>query len=69
MKFKDIKEGKLYRNKDFANVYTVKDGLLYHMGITLWGQFEPNMYYVTYAPAFILGMEFEEIKLIVGGGE
>ena len=68
MKFKDIQEGKLYQNKDLANVYTKKDGLLYNIGILfelkgIREGFELDMYYVTYSPKFILGMEFREIKL------
>ena len=68
MKFKDIEEGKLYQYKDFNNVYTKKDGLLYHMG-SIYGTFNKqptfhvDMYYCEYSPKFILGMEFREIKL------
>ena len=64
MKFKDIEEGKLYQYKDFNNVYTKKDGLLYNVGMLfeLKG-LELDMYYCEYNPNFILGMEFREIKL------
>ena len=67
MKFKDIEEGKLYQYKDFNNVYTKKDGLLYNVGILfelkgIREGFELDMYYCQYNPNFILGMEFREIK-------
>lgn len=68
MKFKDIEEDKLYQDRDKANVYTKKDGLLYHMG-SIYGTFNKpptfhvEMYYVEYKPEFILDMEFREIKL------
>ena len=68
MKFKDLEEGKLYQNKDFTNVYTKLNGLLYHMGAIynshgISERFELDMYYVEYTPVFILDMEFYEIRL------
>lgn len=63
MEFKQLQESKLYQNKDFNNVYTVKDGLLYHVGVMFRDYLEVNMYYVEYKPEFILEMEFKEIQL------
>ena len=64
MKFKDIEEGKLYQYKDFTNVYTKLNGLLYNIGHLNAGDvFLVNMYYVKYTPEFILGVEFTEIGL------
>jgi hypothetical protein len=69
MKFKDIEECKLYQHKDYLNVYTKKNGLLYHMGIITGSlnqqpSLHLDMYYVEYSPSFILDMDFHEIKLI-----
>ena len=68
MKFKDLEEDKLYQNKEFINVYTKLNGLLYHMGAIYGGygkvdSFHTDMYFVEYSPAFILDMEFTEIRL------
>jgi hypothetical protein len=68
MKFNEIKDGKLYQNKEFGNVYTKKDGLLYHMG-SIYAEFNKpetfhvEMYYCEYKPTFILDMDFTEIRL------
>lgn len=69
MKFKEIQEGRLYKNKDYTNVYTKYNGLLYHVG-NIYGEYRTpdrlhlDMYYVEYSPIFILDMEFEEIWLV-----
>ena len=73
MKFKEIVEGKLYQNKDFGNVYTKLDGLLYHVGIIYDGnclangflknELELKMYFTVYTPDFIRNMEFYEIRI------
>lgn len=68
MKFKDIQEGKLYQDRDKANVYTKKDGLLYNVGVLFEvGDFRDglklDMYYCQYNPNFILSMEFTEVRL------
>ena len=72
MKFKELQEGKLYKNKHFSNIYTIQNGLLYHIG-NIWGEYgtisrlQLEMYYVTYSPEFILDMDFTEVILVENG--
>jgi len=73
MKFEQIIEDRLYQNKDYANVYTKKEGLLYHMGTiyqcdcltneSFKDEFELKMYFVDYNAEFIRDMEFKEIRM------
>lgn len=67
MRFEEIETGKLYKKKDYANVYTKREGLLYHVGTVHGNEFELKMYFVEYTPEFIRNMEFEEIKLVLKG--
>lgn len=64
MKFKDIEEGKLYRNKNFNNTYSKFDGLLYHVGAIYDGRMYLDIYPTEYKPEFVLGMDFKEIEFM-----
>ena len=63
MKFKELEEGKLYQDRDNANVYAIVEGLLYQLGYLLDGKLNLEMYYAQYTPSYMLNMNFKEIEL------